>query len=178
MTYSVPKRGSGAGAGAGGSTTYYVVARTPNEIAEALLSATNEDDGDEGEKNETGSATDEENEEREEEKEREQQEAADGKEAPAPAPPAGGAGKKPGSAGGGKKGKAAPAPSAAETAAAAMANLPRYWRGRFDPLSDEDLRGLEIEKGKEGLEEYLDKRYGIRPLVRGWMDQKSTLFTK
>lgn len=157
FTYTVPKSvggaGAGAGAGAGGGTTY-VVARTPNEIAAGLLSANNEDEGDGGEENETGSATDEENEEWEEEKEREQQEVADGKEAPAPAP----------APPGGKKGKGAPAPSAADIAAAAMANLPRYWRGRFDPLADEDLRELELEKGKEGMEEYLDKRYGT-PVV-------------
>lgn len=76
---------------------------------------------------------------------------------------AGGAGgdkKKPGSAGGGKgKGKAAPAPSAAEIAAAAMADLPRYWRGKFTPLADQSIQALELEKGVEGLEDYFDKRY-------------------
>lgn len=152
-TYRVP---AGLGVrGVAGAT--YVVDRTPDEVAQGLLTASNDDEegGDGGaDENETGSATDEENELREgeggpqgEEQQQEPVEAAAGDK------------KKPGSAGGGKgKGKAPAAPSAADIAAAAMADLPKYWRGKFAPLADEDLQALELEKGEEGLEEYLDKR--------------------
>eukprot|EP00903_Cladosiphon_okamuranus_P015016 g13894.t1 len=156
----------GAGYAYSVAGTTYVVDRTPDEVAQGLLSASNDDeeDGEGGaDENETGSATDEENEMREEEedgrREGQQQEAADG--AAAAAAVADSDQKKPGSAGGGKgkgKGKAAAAPSAADVAAAAMANIPRYWRGRFAPLTNDGLQALELEQGQEGLEEYFDRR--------------------
>lgn len=167
-TYRVP-RGCCVG-GVGGTT--YIVDRTPDEVAQGLLSASNDDEeGGEGgaDENETGSATDEENEMREEEG---GSQGGDNDQEPAEAPAAAAAAaagdkKKPGSAGGGKgKGKAAAAPTSADAAAAAMADIPRYWRGRFAPLADEDLQTLELEKGEEGLEEYFDKRYVV--VGRGW----------
>lgn len=170
-TYRVP-RGRGVGGVVG---TTYIVDRTPDEVAQGLLSASNDDeDGGEGgaDENETGSATDEENEMREGEGgaqgEEQQQEAADGAAAVAGRAAAGGGdNKKSGSAGGGRgKGKAAAALSAADAAAAAMVDLPRYWRGNFTPLADEDMQALELQKGEEGLEEYFDKRCVV--VGRGW----------
>ncbi len=161
-TYRVPR-----GARVGGVGTAYVVDRTPEEIAQDLLSSKNEEDegGDGGNGSETGSATDEENELREEEREARRDEGQSGDAAEAAAAIAGA-----GAGGDGKKGKskeggkgkggkgAAATPGAADVAAAAMADLPRYWRGKFVPLTDDELQALEREKGREGLEEYLDKR--------------------
>lgn len=126
-------------------------------MAHDFLSSSVDEDG--AEEDETGSATDEENEEH------------DGPETPpqggdgqgaattaaADTSASGGDGKK----GKGKgKGKAEPTMSAADVAAAAMKNLPRYWRGKFVPLEEEDLQALELEKGEEGLQEYFDRRCG------------------
>lgn len=170
-TYRVP-RGACLGGVVG---TTYVVDRTPDEVAQGLLSASYDHEEGGADEDENGSATDEENELREGEG------VAQGEEQPqepredAAAAAGGGDKKKPGSAGGGKgKGKAAAVPNAVDLAAAAMADLPSYWRGTFSPLADEGLQALELEEGEEGLEEYFDKRYvvpwrGQGHLLYGWL---------
>lgn len=37
-------------------------------------------------------------------------------------------------------------------------DLPAYWRRNFIPLKEEELKALELKKGGEVLEEYLNKR--------------------
>ncbi|CAM9400850.1 unnamed protein product [Ectocarpus fasciculatus] len=152
FTYRAP---GGGGGDASAGTIDYVVDRTPHEVAQALLSSSVDEDG--AEEDETGSATDEENEEHDGPETPPEGEEGQGAATAAAADTAasGGDGKK----GKGKgKGKGEPAMSAADVAAAAMTNLPRYWRGKFVPLEEEELQALELEKGEEGLEEYFDRR--------------------
>ncbi|CBJ30237.1 conserved unknown protein [Ectocarpus siliculosus] len=152
VTYRAP---GGGGGDASAGAIDYVVDRTPHEVAQDLLSSSVDEEGTEGD--ETGSATDEENEEHDGPETTPQGGEGQGAETAAAvdAAASGGDGKK----GKGKgKGKGEPAMSAADVAAAAVKNLPRYWRGRFVPLEEEDLQALELEKGAEGLEEYFDRR--------------------
>lgn len=154
FTYRAP---GGGGGDASAGAIDYVVDRTPHEVAQDLLSSSVDEDG--AEEDETGSATDEETEEHDGPETTLQGEEGQGAAtaAAADAAASGGDGKK----GKGKgKGKGEPAMSAADVAAAAIKNLPRYWRGKFVPLEEEDLQALELEKGEEGLEEYFDKRCG------------------
>ncbi|CAM9256084.1 unnamed protein product [Ectocarpus sp. 12 AP-2014] len=152
VTYRAP---GGGGGDASAGAIHYVVDRTPHEVAQDLLSSSVDEDG--AEEDETGSATDEENEEHDGPETTPQGEEGQGAAtaAAADAAASGGNGKK----GKGKgKGKGEPAMSAADVAAAAVKHLPRYWRGKFVPLEEEDLQALELEKGEEGLEEYFDRR--------------------
>ncbi|CAM9618005.1 unnamed protein product [Scytosiphon promiscuus] len=167
-TYRAPRCDASNATG----TVEYIVERTPDEVVQGLLSSSNDEDegdgggGEEGggEGDETSSTTDEETEEKEAKGEGDQKEgelartdraatSAGGMSA------AGADGKKTGSAGGGKgKGKGAAAVDASTAVVPALADLPKYWRGKFTPLDSEGLQALELEKGEEGLEEYFDKR--------------------
>lgn len=166
-TYRAPRCDGSSATG----TTEYTVDRTPDEVAQSLLSSLKDEDeggggGDGeggGEGDETGSATDEENEEKEAEGEGQEKEGDPAGTAgtAAAAAAGGGDGKKPGSSGVGKgkgKGGAASAEASAAAAASAVADLPSYWRGRFAPLDSDGLQALEIENGEDGLEEYSYKR--------------------
>lgn len=129
ITYRAPRDGS----------VDYPVDRTPAEAAQQLLAFGAATDDDEG--NDTDSVTDQEDEDN-------NQAGGDGNST----------GGEAGRGGKGAKGAKGRGGSGVGIGSANVLVAPRYWRGNFVPLGEEELQALELEQGNEALVEYLDKR--------------------